>query len=126
MNTNEINNIINQQQWTTILNAFNYHCTSNEVPTDMPHIGEKVSGQGSVPKRSQFIYDNYDSFSSPGLLLVSLPDADEGKLFVYNSSEQAHAPITFDQGLKIANNFFNYTGYMMSEKIVCDYLMSGF
>ena len=48
---------------------------------------------------------------------------EHGTLFVYNCSEQAHAPITFQQGLEIAYNFFSYRGTELSEQIVCDYQM---
>ena len=40
-------------------------------------------------------------------------------------TEQAHAPIDFETGLHIANNFFNVEGSMIAEEIVCDYVMDG-
>ena len=48
-----------------------------------------------------------------------------GKLTVYNGSEQARAPIDFEEGMQIAQNFFNVYGSDMAEEIVCDWVMSG-
>ena len=61
----------------------------------------------------------------PGFDLVISNDAEQGKLTVYNASEQARAPITFEQGKKIAQNFFNEYGGQMAEEIVCEWVMNG-
>ena len=123
MNNHTTNNTISQQQWNSILETFNKHCESSNVKEDEPYMGSEIVNKNGTTKRKQFIYDNYDRFSSPGLCLMSSPDADEGLLYVYNPSEQAHAPITLEQGLEIASKFFSYEGYMMSEEIVCNYVM---
>ena len=121
MNNN--NNQITPIQWELILEAFHTHCKENNVKEDEPYIGDKfsITPSGSN-KRRQFIYDNYDRYTSPGLEFVQI-DKVTGSLFVYNSSEQAHAPITFQQGMEIADNFFLYKGTSLSESIVCDYQM---
>ena len=124
MNINQTNNSISQKQWDTILKVFYQHCKSNNIPSDMPYVGETAITKGSIPKRRQFIHDNYDRVFSPGLRFISTDNDSDGRLYVYNSSEQACAPITFEQGIEIADNFFSNEGYMLSEEIVCNYMMS--
>ena len=70
-------------------------------------------------------YDNYDRHYVPGLDFVIGNDDDKGRLTVYNGSEQARAPITFEQGMQIARNFFNEYGDQMAEEIVCEWVMDG-
>ena len=45
-------------------------------------------------------------------------DSDVGTLTVYNRSEQARAPITLEQGILIATNFFNEYGAQISKQII--------
>ena len=37
----------------------------------------------------------------------------------------ARAPITFEEGMQIAQNFFNEYGGQMAEEIVCEWVMNG-
>src|SRR6056300_98306 len=61
-------------------------------------------------KTRHSIYDNYDRFYIPGLDYIVEGEQKTGRLYVYNSSEMARAPITLQQGLAIARNFFNEYG----------------
>lgn len=112
-------NKIKQEQWEKILIAFNNHCENYNVKKDEPYIGSEIKNKN----HRQFIYDNYDRCYSPGLEFVKKENEESGKLYVYNSSEQAHAPISMSQGIDIAYNFFNDKGSQLSESIVCDHVM---
>ena len=116
---------ITAAQWNSILETFNTYCKEKNIKEDEAYIGDKLTtnSSGDRSKRRQYIYDNYDRFTSPGLEFILVNDMELGTLFVYNGSEQAHAPITFQQGLEIADNFFSYRGTELSEQIVCDYKM---
>lgn len=116
---------ITAAQWNSILETFNTYCKEKNIKEDEAYIGDKLTtnSSGDRSKRRQYIYDNYDRFTSPGLEFILVNDMELGTLFVYNGSEQAHAPITFQQGLEIADNFFSYRGTELSEQIVCDYQM---
>ena len=126
---NNIDNQITPIQWELILNAFHDHCKDNNVKEDEPHIGDEFTGPhvcqhtdgltktSGRNKRRQFIYDNYDRYTSPGLEFIQI-DKVTGSLFVYCGSEQSHAPITFQQGMEIAQNFFSHKATKLSESIV--------
>ena len=116
---------ITAAQWNSILETFNTYCKEKNIKEDEAYIGDKLTTNtsGDRSKRRQYIYDNYDRYTSPGLEFILVNDMEHGTLFVYNGSEQAHAPITFQQGLEIADNFFSYRGTELSEQIVCDYQM---
>jgi len=116
---------ITAAQWNSILETFNTYCKEKNIKEDESYIGDKLTTNpsGDRSKRRQYIYDNYDRYTSPGLEFILVNDMERGTLFVYNGSEQAHAPITFQQGLEIADNFFSYRGTELSEQIVCDYQM---
>jgi len=60
----------------------------------------------------------------PGLDYIVEGNQKTGRLYVYNSSKMARAPISLQQGLAIARNFFNEYGSRMSEEIVNDYVMT--
>ena len=125
-----VNNNITPLQWELILDAFHDHCKENNVKEDEPHIGDEFTGPhvcqhtdkltntSGNSKRRQFIYDNYDRHTSPGLEFIQLKDMNHGSLFIYCGSEQAHAPITFDEGMDVAQNFFSYKATKLSESIV--------
>ena len=118
-------NFISKEQWEVILTAFKLHCAVKciDEEEEVYYIDEAVI-RGDVKKRRLAIYDNLDRYSSPALEFM-IPDGwDSGKLYVYNSSEQAHAPIDFNVGLQIANTFFTYAATELSESIVCDYVMN--
>ena len=114
---NNIDNQITPIQWELILNAFHDHCKDNNVKEDEPHIGDEFTKTSGRNKRRQFIYDNYDRYTSPGLEFIQI-DKVTGSLFVYCGSEQSHAPITFQQGMEIAQNFFSHKATKLSESIV--------
>ena len=115
-----MNNVITLDQWNKIVEAVKNAPSTKVEADDVLYI--TVSKMKDKVRHS--VYDNYDRFYSPGLDFVVFAD-DTGTLTVYNSSEQARAPITFEQGMQIANNFFNAEGSMMSEEIVCDWVMDG-
>ena len=120
-----VDNKITQSQWKLILDAFNTHCKVKGVKEDEPLISDEFTSNssGDRSKRKQSIFDNYDRYTSPGLIFLVRDNMDSGALFVYSCSEQAHAPINLDQGIEIASNFFNYKGTELSESIVCDHVM---
>ena len=130
---NNIDNLISPLQWELILNSFHDHCKDNKIKEDEPHIGDEFTGPhicqhtdqltntSGNSKRRQFIYDNYDRYTSPGLEFIQQKDMDRGSLFVYCGSEQKHAPITFQQGMEIAQSFFSYKATKLSESIVCNH-----
>ena len=121
-----VNNSITPDQWELILKAFHTHCKEKGVKEDEPLIIDEVTSNasGDHTKRKQAIFDNYDRFSSPGLTFLLMDQMSTGALFVYSSSEQAHAPITFDEGIKIAQTFFTYEATELSEHIVCNHVMN--
>ena len=94
---------------------------TRNFPADILYRGSRSSGDA----KRYFCYDNYDRIDHPGLDLVVSNKEEVGKLTVYNASEQARAPITFEEGLQIAQNFFNEYGGQMAEEIVCEWVMDG-
>ena len=118
-------NFISVEQWKVILTAFKLHCASIEVDEkeEVYYIDEETCF-GDVSKQRVAIYDNLDRYSSPALDFIVDVESGNGKLYVYNGSEQARAPIDFENGLKIAKTFFTYAATELSESIVCNYIMS--
>ncbi len=116
-----MNNVITLDQWNIILEAVIMNGKDSMQNDDVVYSGKTVKNN----KTRHYIYDNYDRFESPGLDFVIQEGCDSGRLTVYNGSEQTYAPVDFEKGLDIANNFFNSKGYLMSEEIVCDYVMDG-
>ena len=116
-----MNNVITLDQWKLILVAVNNHAKNTHQYSDVIYSGQTLSH----PQTRHYIYDNYDRHDSPGLDFVIREGSDAGRLTVYNGSEQSYAPVDFEKGLDIANNFFNYEGSSMAEEIVCDYVMDG-
>ena len=121
-----VNNSITPLQWELILDAFHTHCKEHGAKEDEPLIIDEFTSNasGDHTKRKQAIFDNYDRFSSPGLTFLLMDQMSTGALFVYSSSEQANAPITFDEGIKIAQTFFTYEATELSEHIVCNHVMN--
>ena len=117
-----MNNLISISQWNELMNAIDTHVSSANQPDDVLYRGSDITKQGAI---RHFCYDNYDRIDSPGLDLSIKEDSDIGILTVYNASERARAPITFEQGMTIARNFLNDEGSMMAEEIVCDWVMDG-
>ena len=115
------NNLISITQWNELIKAVTTNRIDTVQPNDVLYVGCRNFGNS----KRFFCYDNYDRHEMPGFDLVISNDAEQGKLTVYNASEQARAPITFEQGKKIAQNFFNDIGGDMSEEIVCEWIMSG-
>ena len=116
---NHINNNITPDQWKSIQDAAEASRTSHNEPPNALYM--KTSRNNG--KTRHYIYDNYDRFYMPGIDYIVDGEQKTGRLYVYNSSEMARAPITLDQGLAIARNFFNEYGGQMSEEIVCEYVM---
>ena len=117
-----MNNQISLQQWNELMSL-----VKTSASTEKQIKGAIYSGTDQLKngKQRHYCYDNQDRYDVPGLDLTIQTDSDVGSLTVYNGSEQARAPITFEQGLFIATNFYNYEGYEMSEQIVCDWVMDG-
>lgn len=115
------NNQITLEQWQQLMDAVDSHVAVTNQPNDVLY---RRAYKNETTERF-FCYDNYDRIDSPGFDLHIENDADTGTLTVYNGSEQARAPITFEQGLQIANNFFNEYGSQMAEEIVCEWVMDG-
>lgn len=105
-----IENSITNNQWNKLVWAVKRHVASEpEINDDRIYVYES--------KRQTGIYDNYDYCYSPGLIFS------KGMLYAWSNSEQHKAPITFNTGMTIAENFFNDTGVHTAESIVCDYVM---
>ncbi len=120
-----VNNNITPLQWELILDAFNTHCKEHSVKEDAPLIRDETTTNSSgFTQRTQSIYDNYDRHTSPGLTFIQINNVTSGNLYVYSGSEQDHAPITFDEGIEIAQNFFSYKATELSEHIVCNHVMN--
>ena len=116
-----MNNQITRLQWNELMEAVISHSQNANQPMDVLYSGARKFGDA----KRYFCYDNYDRHHIPGLDFVISNNAEQGKLTVYNSSEQARAPIDFEEGMRIAKNFFNEKGSDMAEEIVCDWVMSG-
>ena len=113
-----MSNQITQTQWDQILSAVQLHAKTSHQHDDVIYRGKTYR----YPRTRHSIYDNYDRHGSPGLDFVISEGSEVGRLTVYSGSEQAYAPIDFETGLEIANNFFNAEGSMNAEDIVCDYV----
>ena len=119
------NNIISKEEWEVILTEFKLHCVSKAInENEEVYYIDEESCLGNPSKQRVAIYDNLDRYSSPALEFIVDVKSGSGKLYVYNSSEQAHAPIDFNTGLQIAKTFFTCAATELSESIVCDYVMS--
>ena len=116
-----MNNIITREQWEQIASAIKLNSENSGQPDDVIYTSIDKKGEQS----RHYIYDNYDRLDSPGFDFVIHKDCNTGRLTVYNGSEQTYAPIDFEKGLEIANNFFNEKGSLAAEEIVCDYVMDG-
>ena len=116
-----MNNQINLTQWNELIETVTLSPDTQAQADDTLYIGSRNFGNS----KRYFCYDNYDRHDVPGLDFVISNDAEHGKLTVYNGSEQARAPISFEQGKQIARNLFNEYGDEMAEEIVCDWVMSG-
>ena len=115
-----MNNNITTDQWQQILDSVDAsRIEHNERPDSLYNTTTTLHN-----KTRHCIYDNYDRFYMPGLDYIVEGNQKTGRLYVYNSSEMARAPISLQQGLAIARNFFNEYGSRMSEEIVNDYVMS--
>ena len=117
-----MNNQISRQQWNELMSLVKTSAATENQIKDAIYSGTNKLNNG---KQHHYCYDNLDRYDVPGLDLTIQTDSDVGTLTVYNGSEQARAPISFEQGVLIATNFFNYEGYDMSEQIVCDWVMDG-
>lgn len=117
----DIDNNITQTQWDQILDAVITHTLNSNLPKDTLYLNKQQTHKSI----RQSIYDDYDRPEIPGLDFVISNDDESGRLTVYNSTEDARAPITFEQGIQIAQNFFNEYGNQMAEEIVCEWVMDG-
>jgi hypothetical protein len=116
-----MNNQISLTQWSEIIETVKNSPDTQDQADDTLYIGSSNSGNS----KRYFCYDNYDRVDVPGLDFIISNDSDIGKLTVYNGSEQARAPISFEEGKQIARNLFNEYGDQMAEEIVCEWVMSG-
>jgi len=116
-----MNNIISKDQWELIVKAVYDHVNNSNYHDDVIYLEKTYKD----PQTRHCVYDNYDRYDSPGLDFVITDGCDNGRLTVFNRSEMKYAPITFEKGLYIANNFFNVRGSDMAEEIVCDYVIDG-
>ena len=121
----DIDNKITLEQWEELMAAVRTSLAMTNGSKGLIYAGVDKIDHLEVNESRYFCYDNRDLIDVPGLDFVLRSGDDKGTLTVYNGSEQARAPITLEQGLKIAHNFFNYEGYDMSEQIVCDWVMDG-
>jgi hypothetical protein len=117
----DVDNYITQTQWDQIINEVINHTRNSRLPEDTLYLNK----QREYKSTRQSIYDNYDRHYVPGLDFVTTDNSPSGRLTVYNGTEQARAPITFEQGIQIAQNFFNEYGNQMAEEIVCEWVMDG-
>ena len=117
----DVDNNITQTQWDQILDSVIKHTYNEKQPKDVLYLNKQQEHK-SV---RQSIYDNYDRYYIPGLDFVTADNENSGRLTVYNATEQARAPITFEQGMLIAQNFFNGYGNQIAEEIVCEWVMDG-
>lgn len=117
----DINNNITRCQWNELIETVKNSPSRQTQPNGALYICNSKFGNS----KRYSCYDNYDRFDVPGLDFVISNDSDTGRLTVYNGSEQARAPITFEQGMQIASNFFNEYGDQMAEEIVCEWVMDG-
>lgn len=116
-----MNNQINLTQWNELIETIKNSPATQVQAEDTLYISSRSFGNS----KRYSCYDNYDRHDVPGLDFVISNDTDMGKLTVYNGSEHARAPISFEQGMQIARNFFNEYGDQMAEEIVCDWVMNG-
>jgi len=114
-----INNNITPDQWQQILDSADASRIEHDERPDSLYITTTDLNN----KTRHIIYDNYERLHMPGLDYIVEGNQKTGRLYVYNSSKMARAPISLNQGLAIARNFFNEYGSRMSEEIVNDYFM---
>ena len=117
----EVDNNITRSQWNELIETVKNSPSSQVQPSSPLYICTRSFGNS----KRHSCYDNYDRHYVPGLDFVISNDDEKGRLTVYNGSEQARAPITFEQGMQIAQNFFNEYGDQMAEEIVCEWVMAG-
>ena len=115
-----MNNQITTEQWNELVELVQRNAESEGQPAETVYL----CTTHRFPDIRHSCYDNYDRVDSPGLDFVTTKDSNTGRLSVYNGSEQAKAPITLDEGKRIAANFFNITGSQLAEEIVVEYVDS--
>ena len=121
----DTNNRISISQWNELIKAISKNRVDANQPKDAMYVGSEKIDRNAVNEKRYFCYDNYDRYGVPGLDFVIVSDKELGTLTVYNGSEEARAPVTFEQGMQIARNFFNEYGDQMAEEIVCEWVMDG-
>ena len=114
-----MNNKISLDQWNELVQIVNKHTNHNVYSLDEGHYKFKNNSE------RYYCYDNEDSIDSPGLDFVIKENETLGTLTVHNASEEARAPITFEQGKTIARFFWDDNGSQLAEDIVCDWIMDG-
>ena len=115
-----MDNLITKDQWQQLVSAAQELIESSNLPQDTLYKGTTYR----YPRTRYSLYDNYDRWGIPGLDFVISDNNEKGKLTVYDGSEMAYAPITFDEGMQIASNMFNEYGGQMAEDIVVEYFDS--
>lgn len=117
----QTNNQITLDQWQQLMDTVDSHVATANFPSDVLYRGSQKTNNSE----RFYCYDNYDRIDIPGFDLKLNNGETTGTLTVYNGSEQARAPITFDEGMTIARNFMNDEGGQMAEEIVCEWVMDG-
>ena len=115
-----MDNLITKDQWQQLVSAAQDLVESSNLPQDTLYLGTTYR----YPKTRHSLYDNYDRWGIPGLDFVLEQGNEKGKLTVYDGSEMAYAPITFEEGMEIASNMFNAHGSQIAETIVVEYVDS--
>ena len=110
-----MNNQITLKQWNELMSL-----VKTSAVTEGQIKGANCSGTNQFENGMQRHYccDLLERFDVPTLYLMLQKDSDVGTLTVYNRSEQARAPITLEQGILIATNFFNEYGAQISKQII--------
>ena len=116
-----MNNQITLTQWNELIETVKNAPSTLVVADNTLYIGSRSFGNS----KRYHCYDEQDRHHVPGLDFVISNDSEQGKLTVYHTSEKARAPITFEQGMQIARNFFNEYGDQMAEEIVWEWVMYG-
>ncbi len=112
-------NRITLKQWNLLIAAVRLSAKFAGEEEGVLYIGSEDLKEETV---RYYCYDNLDRLDVPGLDFILKKGKSEGSLTVYNGSFQARAPITFEEGLLISTNFFDYEGYELSERIVDAFL----
>ncbi len=118
------NQSITQDQWQSVVDAAQKHVLDLGIPEERLYINFREKFRGGIESNGyrSSICDNYDDFWSPAIHFDYDKNINNGKIRVYNNSEQASAPVSLTQALNIASNMFTEDGNLIAETIVVDYV----